>query len=421
MKSGLFFRAFRSPNYRLYFFGQMISMTGYWLTRIAVNWLVYRLTNSILILGWINFASQIPTLILLPMMGVLVDRFDKRKLLLISQFLLMIPPFILAGLTLTGQIRVWHIILISIYQGIVQALDVPTRQAFVVEMVEKRHDLSNAIALNSSMFNVARMLGPAVGGILIAAVGEWACFLLDGVSYFAVLGSILAMRVTVSHSQRGGGAFHQFKEGLAYVFGFFPIRFLLFMVAWTSIFGMSYLVLMPVVARDLLRGGPSTLGFLTGASGVGAFCGALFLAGRKNIVDCGKYIAAACFIGGLGLLLFSFSDGVPLSMFFVVIASFGFMLQLASSNSILQSLVDDDKRGRVMSFYTLAFLGMAPFGSLFASHMANTYGVRFALQIGGLACMSAGILFAWQFSVWFEVLKPVYARKGLIQDVTPGI
>lgn len=415
------FRALRSPNYRLYFFGQTISLTGYWLTRIATSWLVYRLTHSVVMLGWVNFAGQIPSLILMPLAGVLVDRFSKQKLLFLCQFLLMFPSFILAFLTLTHQIEVWHVMLLMMLQGTIQALDVPTRQAFVVEMVEKRHDLSNAIALNSSMFNVARMVGPALGGILIALVGEGICFLLDGISYFAVLASIAAMKIPVSHSRKGGPVLQQFKEGMRYVFGFSPIRFLLLMVAWTSLFGMSYLVLMPVVARDLLHGGPSTLGFLTGASGIGALAGAIFLASRKNIVDCGKYIGLACILGGAGLLLFSFSKSLQFSIFFVVLASLGFMLQLASSNSVLQSVVDDDKRGRAMSFYTLAFLGVAPFGSLFASNMADVYGVRFALQIGGLACMVSGILFIWQFSKWFELLKPVYARKGLIQDVTPGI
>jgi MFS family permease len=421
MKPPAVFRALRSPNYRFYFFGQMVSLTGYWLTRIGVNWLVYRLTHSVVMLGWVNFASQIPTLFLLPIAGVFVDRFNKRTLLFLTQVLLMIPAFILAWLTVTKQIQIWHVMLISVFQGMVHAWDVPTRQAFVVEMVERRHDLSNAIALNSSMFNVARMAGPAIGGLLIASIGEWACFLLDGISYFAVLASILAMKIPISHSRNDGPVLHKFQEGLSYVMGFFPVRFLLLMVAWTSLFGMSYLVLMPVVARDLLCGGPHTLGFLTGASGAGALGGAIFLASRRNIIDCGKYIAFACVTGGLGLLLFSFSNRLGLSMIFIVIASFGFMLQLASSNSVLQSVVDDDKRGRVMSFYTLAFLGVAPFGSLFATQMAHAYGVRFALQVGAFACMATGVLFAWQFSAWFEMLKPVYARKGLIQDVTPGI
>jgi MFS family permease len=421
MKHASPFRALRSPNYRLYFIGQTISLTGYWLTRIAVSWLVYRLTHSVVILGWVNFAGQIPSLLLMPLAGVLVDRFNKHKLLFWTQFFLMIPSFILAALTLSGHIQVWHIMVLMVLQGTVQALDVPTRQAFVVEMVEKRNDLANAIALNSSMFNVARMVGPALGGILIALVGEGLCFLLDGISYFAVLASIAAMKIHVSHSKKGGHVLHQFKEGFVYVFGFSPVRYLLFMVGWTSFFGMSYLVLMPVVARDLLHGGPSTLGFLTGASGIGALGGAIFLATRRNIIDCGKFISLACIIGGTGLLLFSFARNLQTAVFFVVLSGFGFMLQLASSNSVLQSIVDDDKRGRVMSFYTLSFLGVAPFGSLFASHIADVYGVRTALQLGGFACMVSGIWFKWQFAKWFELLKPVYARKGLIQDVEPGV
>lgn len=416
------FRAFRYRNYRLYFAGQGTSLVGTWLTRVATSWLVYRLTDSALLLGVVGFAGQIPMFLLSPISGVLADRWNRHRLLVITQVLSMVQSFILAFLALTGIITVWQIIVLSIFQGLINSFDTPTRQAFVVQMVDNREDVANAIALNSSMFNSARLLGPSIAGILIATVGEGMCFLIDGISYLAVIASLIAMKITQTQLQdRAARVLQGMKEGFKYAFGFAPIRSLLMLLGLVSLLGFPYTVLMPVFAKDVLHGGPNTLGFLTGASGVGALAGAIYLASRKTVLGLGKVIAASGVVFGLAITSFALSRVVWLSMALMVIAGFTMMSQMASTNTILQTIVDDDKRGRVMSFYGMAFMGMAPFGSLIAGTLANRIGAPNTVMIGGILCIIAPILFARKLPSLRKIIRPIYVEKGIIPEVASGI
>jgi MFS family permease len=416
------FRALRYRNYRLYFGGQSISLIGTWLTRVATSWLVYRLTDSALLLGVVGFAGQIPTFLLAPLAGVLVDRWDRHRILVITQTLSMIQSLMLAILALMHVIAVWQIIVLSIFQGVINAFDTPARQAFVVDMVEQRDDLANAIALNSSMFNAARLLGPSLAGVLIATIGEGMCFLLDGISYLAVIASLWAMKLTPRNIERQPTrVLEGLKEGLTYAFGFAPIKAILMLIGLISLMGMPYVVLMPVIARDILRGGPHTLGFLMAASGVGALAGAIYMASRKSIRGLGKIMALSAGLFGLGLIALSLSRAVWLSLIVMFVTGFGMIIQMAAGNTVLQTIVEDDKRGRVMSFYTMAFLGMAPFGSLFAGGVASRIGAPNTILLGGVFCIFGSILFARKLPSLREIVRPIYVRKGIIPEVASGI
>lgn len=418
----LIFRALQHRNYRLFFGGQGISLIGTWLTRVATSWLVYRLTKSVLLLGVVGFAGQIPIFLLAPFAGVLVDRWNRHRILVITQILAMVQSFLLAILALTGVITVWHIIILNVFQGLINAFDMPARQSFVVEMVEDKKDLANAIALNSSMVNAARLLGPAVAGVLIAAVGEGICFLIDGISYLAVIASLLAMTITARKAEKSGPyVLHGLREGFVYTFGFAPIRAILLFLALVSLMGMPYTVLMPVIAKDVLHGEAHTLGFLTAATGMGALTGAVYLASRKSILGLGKIIALAGSGFGLALVAFSLSRLLWLSLLLMLLSGFGMMVQMASSNVVLQTIVDDDKRGRVMSFYAMAFLGMAPFGSLFAGGLASRIGAPTTIMIGGVSCILGAIIFARKLPVLREMVRPIYVRMGIIPEVAWGI
>ena len=362
-------RALHSRNFRLFFSGQTVSLVGTWMTRIATAWLVYRLTGSALLLGVVSFAGQIPAFFLAPPAGVWVDRWNRHRTLVVTQMLSMVQSFALAVLALTGIIQVWDIIALALFQGIINAFDMPARQAFVIQMVERREDLGNAIALNSSMVNLARLVGPAIAGVVIAAVGEGWCFLIDGVSYMAVIASLLAMRVATGQPRpRRRKAWQEFSEGWHYVRDSKAIRSMLLIMGLVSLFGMPYTVLMPIFASRMLHGGANTLGFLMSASGVGALAGALILALRKTVLGLGRRIVISTAIFGAALIGFALSHALWLSLVLLPFAGFGMMQQMAASNTILQTIVDDDKRGRVMSFYAMAFQGMAPFGSLWRAH-----------------------------------------------------
>jgi MFS family permease len=418
----LIFRALRSRNYRLFFGGQTISLTGTWLTRVATSWLVYRLTDSALLLGVVGFAGQIPTFLLAPFGGVLVDRWSRHRLLVLTQVLSMIQSSMLAILALTHVITVWHIIILSVLQGFINAFDTPARQAFVVEMVERREDLANAIALNSSMVNAARLLGPSIAGILIAAVGEGMCFLLDSISYLAVIASLLAMKITPRETKATTAhVLDRLKEGFNYTFGFAPIRAILLLIALISLMGVPHMVLMPVFARDVLHGGPHTFGFLMAASGVGALGGAMYLASRNTVLGLGKIMALTGSLFGLGLIAFSLSHWFVVSLLLMLLTGAGMMVHMASSNTVLQTIVEDDKRGRVMSFYTMAFFGMVPFGSLLAGALANQMGAPHTVMIGGIACLVGSILFARKLPTLRELVRPIYVRQGIIPEVASGI
>jgi len=418
----LIFRAFQYRNYRLFFGGQSISLIGTWIQRIAMSWLVYRLTNSAFLLGVVGFAGQIPTFLLAPFAGTLSDRWSRHRILVVTQVLAMIQALILAFLLLTGIIEVWHLISLSIFLGLVNAFDMPTRHSFVVEMVEKREDLGNAIALNSSMFNGARLLGPSIAGILIAATGEGICFLLNGISYIAVIAALLAMRITPRKTETQKiNVWQGLKEGFSYAFGFAPISSILLLLGLVSLVGMPYTVLMPIFAEEVLRGGPHALGFLMGASGIGALVGAIYLASKKGVLGLERAIPLAASIFGIGLIAFSFSRFLWLSLALMSLTGFGMMVQMASSNTVLQTIVDEDKRGRVMSFYTMSFMGTAPFGSLLAGGLATKIGAPNTLIVGGLSCILGSLIFSRKLSSLRETIRPIYARMGIISEVASGI
>jgi MFS family permease len=411
----LILRGLRHRNYRLFFAGQGISLIGTWMQMIAMSWLVYRLTGSAFLLGIVAFAANIPIFLIAPFAGILADRWNRHRMLVIVQTLAMIQAFILAGLVLANVITTWEIIVLSVFSGLVNAFDMPIRQAFVVEMIDDREDLSNAIALNSSMFNGARLIGPSIAGLLIAAVGEGWCFLLNGVSYIAVIIALLAMK-PISHpvEHKSIRLIDTLTEGFRYSFGFPPIRAMLLLLALISLIGMPYTVLMPILAKNVLHGDANLLGFLVGASGVGALVGAIYLASRKNVRGLGTLIAVSAAIFGVGLIALSLSRQIWLSLLLMTITGFGMIVQMAASNTVLQTIVDEDKRGRVMSFYTVSIRGMAPFGGLLAGSLASAIGTPNTLLVGGLFCILGGLLFAKHLTTWRVHVRPIYIRKGIV-------
>jgi MFS family permease len=390
----LTFRALQSRNYRLFFSGQFISLIGTWMQQIAVSWLVYRMTSSVFLLGLVGFISQFPTFVISPFAGVWSDRVNKHRILIWTQSLSMIQALTLAGLVLTNMITVWQIIGLSLFMGCINAFDVPARQSFIIEMIEDRRDLGNAIALNSAMFNGTRFLGPFVAGILIAAVGEGICFLINGLSYIAVIYALLALQIIyVKKENKKNSMLEELKEGFVYVFHAPKMRSILLLLALTSIMGIPFIVLMPAFARDILQGGPHTLGFLMSSLGAGALLGAFYLASRTNVKGLRKNIPLAVCVFGLALIGMSLAHLLWISLILIFLAGFGMMIQIASSNTWLQTNVDDDKRGRMVSFFTVSFLGMAPFGSLLAGSMAGSLGVSLTLFIGGTCCILGALFF----------------------------
>ena len=411
----LLFRALRHPNYRLFAFGQSVSLIGTWITRIASSWLVYRLTDSEFLLGLVTFVGQIPSLVLSPLAGVYIDRWNKHRVLIITQALAMCQSATLAFLTLTGRITVSDVLVLQGLQGLINAFDTPARQSFVVQMVEDRDDLPNAIALNSALVNGSRMVGPAIGGVLIAAAGEGWCFALDAVSYIFVIGSLLAMKVTLAvKAADRTPVITAFAVGYQYVSGFAPVRSGLLLVALVSALGMPYQVLMPVMAADVLDGGANTLGVLMTATGLGALLGSVYLASRHTVLGLGKRIAQASMLFGLALMAFAASTNLWLSLALLPLTGAGFIVTLAATNTVVQTVVPEPLRGRVMSFYTVAFLGTAPIGSLFAGLAAERIGAPATIAIGGAACLMAGAWFHTRLPRLRELIRPVYAEKGLL-------
>jgi MFS family permease len=410
-----FLPAFKSRNYRLFFAGQGISLIGSWMTQLATIWLVYHLTDSPVMLGIVGFTSQVPSFFLAPFGGVFVDRFSRHRTLIGTQILAMIQSLTLAFLALTGMIQVWHIIVLSLFQGLINAVDAPARQAFVPELIEKREDLANAIAINSTMFNGARLIGPAIGGLLISRIGTAYCFLIDGLSYIAVIIALLAMNIKPNKYKVSiGHPLERIKEGFNYAFGFAPIRAILILSVLVSFMGMQYTILVPVFAEKILGGGAETLGFLMAASGVGALAGGIYLATRQTVLGLGKLVAFAPTILGCGLIAFSLSRFLPLSLFTMLFVGVGTILQVAASNTILQTLVDDDKRGRVMSLYTMSFLGTIPIGNLLGGFLANHIGATNTLIIDGIACIFGSIFFTRQLPGLSQLVRPIYEQKGIL-------
>ncbi len=423
-------RAFRAPtiaralghrNYRLFFSGQIVSLTGSWITRIATSWLVYRLTGSPLLLGLVGFAGQIPTLVMAPFTGVLVDRWNRHRILVITQTLSMLQSLALAVLALAHVITVTEILALQLAQGMINAFDTPARQAFVVQMVDDRNDLPNAIALNSTMVNASRIVGPAIGGVLIAAFGEGWCFLVDAVSYFAVIVSLIAMRVSRERPPRANThLLEELRDGFRYVSGSAPMRGVLLLLALVSTMGMPYMVLMPAVAAKILHGGPHTLGFLMTAAGVGALCGALYLASRTSVIGLGSAIAVAASTFGAGIVAFSLSRALWLSLLLLPVAGAGMMVTMASTNTLLQTLVEERMRGRVMAFYAMSFQGTAPIGSLIAGFVAERIGVPATLMLGGTACVLGGGAFALWLPRFRAHVRPIYIARGILPPTEPA-
>jgi MFS family permease len=371
-------------------------------------------------LGTVGFAGQIPTFLLAPLAGVLVDRIDRRKVLVWTQTLAMGQSLALAWLTLSHRITIAEVLALSAMQGVINAFDMPGRQSFMVKMVENRADLSNAIAINSSMVNTARLIGPSLAGLLIAATNEGWCFLVDGISYIAVIASLLMMRITQDELERTTTSMVvQLKEGWTYVVGFTPIRTILSLFALLSLMGWPFMVLMPVFAGQVLHGGAHTLGFLMGAVGVGSLISALSMVMRRSVRGLTKMIPIAASVFGIGLICFGLSHVLWLSMLMMLVTGFGMMQGLTGSNTIIQTLVDEKMRGRVMSYYTMAFVGMAPFGSLLAGALAHAIGAPRTVIVSGVACILGSIWFTSQLAAIRKDIRPIYERLGIVQQRNP--
>jgi MFS family permease len=392
-------RALRHRNFRLFFVGQGTSVIGSWMTRLATSWLVYRLTHSALLLGVVGFSGQIVPFLLGPVAGAWIEPLDRRRLLVWTQAAAAVQSLALAALTLSGRITFWEIIALSAFQGLINAFDAPARHAFLVQMVEDREDLSNAIALNSSMVNGGRLIGPAIAGLVIAATNEGWCFLIDGISYLAVIASLLMMHVRpLTLRARANGVAANMREGWRYVRSSPALSTVLVLMAVISLMGFPYMVLMPVFAAQTLHGGPNTLGWLTGASGIGSLASALSLAARRTAHGLTRMLPIAAAILGAALILFGLSHTLWLSLLLMLFCGFGLMQVAAAVNTILQSLVTDDKRARVMSYYTMAFFGGAPFGSLLAGYIAHRFGAARAVEVTGTCCLLAALWFLSRLS-----------------------
>jgi MFS family permease len=413
-------RALRHRNFKLFFVGQSISVIGNWMTRLATTWLVYHLTHSALLLGVVSFAGQIVSFALAPFAGVWVERLNRRKLLLWTQAAAAVQSLALAALTLAHIITLWEIIALTALQGLINAFDMPARQSFLIQMVEDRNDLSNAIAINSSMANGARLIGPAIAGLVIGAFGEGWCFLIDGLSYFAVIASLVLMRIKPTDIRRKASSMlEQMREGWDYVRGFRPIRTILMLFALISLMGYSYAVLLPVFAGQVLHGNAATLGWLTGASGVGALVSALSLAVRRSVVGLTRMVQVATAMLGAALILFGLSHTLWLSLLLMVFVGFGLMQSASVSNTIIQSLVTEDKRARVMGYYTMAFFGGAPFGSLLAGGLAHRIGAPHTVMFTGAFCIAGSLWFMLDLPKVNAVIRPIYQEMGLLPTPLP--
>ena len=409
---------FTSRNYRLFFSGQVVSLMGSWMTQTAIAWLVYHLTPSAFWLGVIAFSGQIPGLLVGPAAGVWVDRLNRRNLLLVTQTVSMLQSLALAWLTLTGTIDVTRLALLAMVQGVVNAFDMPARPALPVMVVEKQEHLANVIAMNVSMFHLARLVGPCIAGFVIAWVGAGWCFLADGLSYLAVIAALAAMRLHQKPAEKTNvSVWSDFRIGLKYAIGFNPIRNLIIMVGCMALAGMSFAVLMPVYAREYFGGDARTLGLLMSCSAAGSVISALYLSGRRSLRGLGKVICFGALLMGLAVVAFAFSRHITVSGFCLLLAGCGSILVVASSNTLLQNLVDDDKRGRVMSLYTMVFLSGMPLGSLMTGTLAHQAGTTIATCANGVACILLCCWFYRQLPHFRELAKPVLEKAGVLSDL----
>ncbi len=387
-------RSFRHRNYRLFFAGQFVSMVGTWMQQTAQMWLVYRLTKDSFLLGLVGFAGQFPVVLLGLFGGLVADRLERRKVLIWTEGLAAVPALALGVLTITGAVQVWHIIVLSMFSGLVNAFDMPARQSFVFDIVE-REDLTNAIALNSTLVNGSRILGPAVAGLVIAAWGEGPCFVLNALSFIALIAALLVMRIERAHGvPDGADAWHSVKQGLHYVATHRAIRAQLVLLAAVSFAAVPFMVLLPIFASDVLHRGPEGLGLLQAASGVGAVAGALWLAGRKGHAGLPVVIGSAAALFGASLICFAFSESYPLSLALMVLTGASMMMTFAGSNTLLQALTSDVMRGRVMSLFSMTFMGLAPLGSLAGGALAGHIGAPATVALGAAGCMASALAYA---------------------------
>jgi MFS family permease len=422
IKAQVVFRSLHYRNYRLFFGGQSISLIGTWMQRIALPWLVYQMTGSEVLLGVVGFASQIPSFLLAPVAGVLIDRWSRYRVLVVTQVISMVQAGVLAWLSLTGGLEIWHIIVLSLALGCINAFDMPARHSFVIDMVENKEAIGNAIALNSMMFNGARLIGPSIAGIVLATTGEGVCFLINALSYIFIIASLLVMHVPVKEDKKKETQiFRELKEGLDYTFGFAPIKHILLLLGLVSLMGASYQVLMPVYAKEILHGDSHTFGFLMGAAGAGALLGALYLASRESVLKLGRLIPLSTGVLSVGLIALALSSSFSVSMLLMFFTGAGMMAQTAASNTIIQTITDDDKRGRVMSLYTMALMGITPFGSLLAGWMAKMIGTPWTMCIGGTICLAGALVFYKKLPTLKKIVQPVYDRMGIIPEVATGI
>lgn len=405
-------RTLKHRNFQLFLSGQLISLIGTWLQSVAESWLVYRLTGSSVLLGSMAFAGQIPVFLLAPVGGIVADRFSRRRIIIATQTLSMLLALALAVLTLTGLIRIWHLFAMAALLGLVNAFDIPARQVFVVDMVGKT-DLMNAIALNSSMFNASRIVGPAVAGILVASIGEGWCFFANGISYLAVIAGLLMIRLNHQSPAPGGGsALANVTEGFRYVWQTGPVKALLLTVGLVSLMGLPFVVLMPLFADQILHGGPKGLGLLMGSTGIGSLIGALLLAARKDVRGLGRWITFSLAGMGASLILFAYSKFFWFSAGMLLLAGFAIMLMMGASNTLIHVMVPDHLRGRVMAVYSMMFMGMPPVGGLTAGVLAEHAGAPLTVALGGAACILAGVLFAWRLpEIRGEARKIIEAQR----------
>lgn len=410
-------RAFRHRNYRLFFFGQSLSVIGTWIQQLAMSWLVYRLSGSAWLLGVTGFAGQIAIVVVAPFGGIWADRVDRRKLLLITQGLAMVQGLALAALSYAGLVEVWHVVVMAALLGIVMAFDTPIRSSFTAEMVPSKQDLPSAIAFNAVMQNGGRMIGPTIAGLLLTVSSEAFCFLANGVSKLAVIASLVM--IAVPHQAAApakGRIWASFKEGAAYAWNLVPARLLLPVVALTSFMVTPYLTLMPIFATEIFTGGAHTLGFLIGGAGFGGIVGMVYLASRPGVRGLTRWVAIASALAGVAMIGFAYSRLLPLSMLLITVTGFGIIVMANSTNQILQTIVEDNKRGRVMSFFVVAFLGMQPLGSLAAGALASWIGATHTLAIGGLcAVIGAGTLWR-KLPLLREHMRPIYTKLGIVEN-----
>src|SRR5438552_10672431 len=415
-------RAFRHRNFRLYFGGQSNSLIGTWVQQIALGWTIYELSHSSLLLGIVSFAWQLPLFVVTPFAGVLVDRWNRHRTLIVTQILSLLQALALALVVSIQTLQVWNLIALNLFAGIILAIDLTARQAFIVDMVGSGRDLPNAVALHAFVINGGRMLGPAIAGLLLTIVTPAVCFFLNAISYVPVIAALLAMRVKKSARVTAQSrALDDLIEGVRYSWGFAPIRAVLLLVALVSLLGMPYAVLMPIFAAEVLHGGANTLGLLMTAPGIGALVGTIYLASRKTILGAGPRVAAGALIFGGGLVLTGLAHGLAVALIGLGFVGLGMILQLATSNTVLQTIVDDDKRGRVMSLYTMAVMGMAPFGSISGGVFAHHIGVNMTFLLGGIVCIAGALLFATKIPVLRPMVLPIYARKGIIPEIATGL